>query len=220
MIAGEVRLATDNPRAHLTIFVVEDDKSVRDALCMLLEERGYITARFADAESFLRAYDDTAGCLLTDIRLPGMSGLKLQEALIVKGAKLPVIIITAHGDMEAARIAFRAGAVDFLEKPISTEDLINAIEAAFSREFMRLDTNARNTQRDAAFTSLSPREREVLDLVLQGRQSREIGDELGVSHRTVELHKSSILKKLDARSMLDVVRTYSGLPDSPPRKMR
>ena len=212
MIAGEVRLATDNPRAHLTIFVVEDDKSVRDALCMLLEERGYITARFADAESFLRAYDDTAGCLLTDIRLPGMSGLKLQEALIVKGAKLPVIIIT--------RIAFRAGAVDFLEKPISTEDLINAIEAAFSREFMRLDTNARNTQRDAAFTSLSPREREVLDLVLQGRQSREIGDELGVSHRTVELHKSSILKKLDARSMLDVVRTYSGLPDSPPRKMR
>lgn len=190
-----------------TVFIVDDDASIRDSLSLLLSLRGYATALFANAEDFLAALQpDWRGCVVVDIRMPGMSGLELQRCLRERGPSLPVIVITAHGDVAAARQAFLADAVDFIEKPFDGKQLLGAIENALSG-FRALDT----AQARAAFTKptlgqLSIREREVMKLMVKGLHNRRIAETLGISPRTVEVHKARVMEKLGAQNIVDLVR--------------
>jgi FixJ family two-component response regulator len=187
----------------LTVYVVEDDAAVRDSLALLLGLAGHRTAFFADAESFLAAWRDSwAGCVVADLKLPGASGIELQAALRERGSRLPFIIITAHGDVASARAAFRAEAVDFIEKPFDHAQVRAAIDNAFSRESLRL-ARAREGARLAALTA---REREVLELAAQGLHAKEIAARLGISPRTVEVHKTRIMDKLGVRNVAELVR--------------
>lgn len=197
----------DSRRAHLTVYVVDDDSAVRDALSLSLSLRGYRIAQFANAEHFLEAFDlSWAGCVIADIRMPGMSGLQLQTDLAVRGSQLPVVIITGHGDVSSARAAFRGQAIDFLEKPFDDEHLIGAIETAFERELDRINKRDGTAKREATLSALSPREREVMNYLIRGLHAKEIGEQLGISHRTVEVHKAHIMEKMGVRSVIDIVR--------------
>ena len=190
-----------------TIFIVEDDQSVRDALGLLLGLKGYSVAIFADANSFLKAYrPEWCGCLLIDIRMPGMDGLMLQKRLLDMGCHIPAIVMTGHGNVGSAREAFRANAVDFLEKPIDHEKLIAAIEEAFRRQETTRDKENQLTEFDRLLDNLTQREREVMNLVVSGRHNREIAEELGISVRTVEVHKARMMTKLQVSGVPDLVR--------------
>lgn len=194
-------------RAQLTVYLVDDDPAIRDSLSLSLSLRGYHIAQFASAEDFLNAFDPTwAGCVVADIRMPGMSGLQLQTELTQRGSQLPVVIITGHGDVASARAAFRGKAVDFLEKPFDDEHLTSAIETAFEFEAKRANQRAGAARRVAVMSTLSPREREVMAHLVRGLHAKEIGEQLGISHRTVEVHKAHIMEKLGVRSVIDVVR--------------
>ena len=196
-----------NPSSASTIFIVEDDQSVRDALGLLLSLQGYAVALYADAESLLRAYrSDWRGCLLIDIRMPGMDGLELQKCLLDIGCKIPTIVMTGHGDVESARAAFRTQAVDFLEKPIDHEKLISAIGEALERQTAQVDELRRTDAYEQMLEALTPREREVMDLVVRGRHNREIAELLGISARTVEVHKARMMSKLRVGGVPDLVR--------------
>ncbi len=191
----------------LTVFLVEDDSSVRDSLALMLGLAGYATAAYADAESFLAAWRaDWSGCVVTDLRLPGMSGLELQAALRSRGAALPVIVITAHGVGPSARVACRAAALDFLEKPFDDAQLRAAIDTAFALEQRRL-SSAEALRADAQrLERLTPREREVLEQAARGLHAKEIAAALGISPRTVEVHKAHLMEKLGVRNVAELVR--------------
>lgn len=199
-----------------TVFIIDDDAGIRDALAILLGLRGYRTTLFADAASFLGAYQpDWRGCALIDIRMPGMTGLALQHALRERDIRLPAIIITGHGDVRSAREAFRQSAVDFLEKPIDEERLISAIDEAFSQQSSELSRQ----RQAAAFTerlgTLTAREREVMHLVIAGRHNREIAAMLGISSRTVEVHKARMLSKLAVGGIPQLIRmSLSLIPET------
>jgi FixJ family two-component response regulator len=190
-----------------TVFIVDDDAGVRDSLAMLLELKGFHTRTFAAADAFLAEYrPEWPGCLVLDLRMPGMSGLELQAELARRGSTLPVIIITAHGDVATTRSALKGGAVDFIEKPIDDEALVAAIAAALDR-----DARERGRARAAAGTAerlarLTAREREVLALVAEGRHNREIAVALGISPRTVEVYKARMMEKLQVRRVPDLIR--------------
>jgi FixJ family two-component response regulator len=190
-----------------TVFIVDDDAGVRDSLAMLLELKGFRTRTFAAAEAFLAEYrPEWPGCLVLDLRMPGMSGLELQADLARRGSALPVIIVTAHGDVATTRSALKGGAVDFIEKPIDDEALVAAIAAAFDR-----DARGRERAQAAAgaaerLARLTGREREVLALVAEGRHNREIAVALGISPRTVEVYKARMMEKLQVRRVPDLVR--------------
>jgi FixJ family two-component response regulator len=191
------------PAAALTVYIVDDDAAVRDSLSLMLGLAGYATALFADAESFLAAYrDDWAGCVVADLRLPGKSGLELQAELRARSSALPFIIMTAHGNVPSARTAFQAQAVDFLEKPFDHAHLRAAIENAFSWEKLRLARAAEL----AKLATLTGREREVLEHAARGLHAKEIAAALGISPRTVEVHKTRIMEKLGARNVAELVR--------------
>ncbi len=187
----------------LTVYIVEDDASVRDSLALMLGLAGHRTAFFQDAETFLAAWrEDWAGCVVADLKLPGASGIELQAELRRRNSGLPFIIITAHGDVAAARAAFRADAVDFLEKPFDHGQLRAAIHSAFSKEDSRL-RHAVDTDRLALLTA---REREVLEQAAKGLHAKEIARALGISVRTVEVHKTRIMSKLGVRNVAELVR--------------
>jgi FixJ family two-component response regulator len=192
-----------------TVYIVDDDASVRDALSLLLSLRGYLTATFASAEDFLAALrPDWRGCVVVDVRMPGLSGLELQRALAGRGPLLPVIVITAHGDVDAARQAFLADAVDFLEKPFDGEQLLASIETALAG--LRTIAGARDAAaprpRAATLGALSAREREVMALMVRGMHNRRIAEELGISPRTVEVHKARVMDKLGVANLVELVR--------------
>lgn len=191
----------------LTVFIVEDDASVRDSLSLLLSLEGYRTAVYADAEALLDAWQPShRGCVLADLRLPGMSGIELQAELARRGSSLPFIIVTAHGDVPSARAAFLANAVDFLEKPFDEAQLKRAIATAFEREGERLQrADARRADTDR-IALLTPREREVMAHSARGLHAKEIAAALGISPRTVELHKARIMSKLGVRNIAELVR--------------
>ncbi len=190
-----------------TIFIVDDDPAVRDALGLLLGLQGYPVAMFADAESFLNAYRlEWKGCLLADIRMPGMDGLALQKRLQEMGCGLPVIMMTGHGNVDCARDAFRANAVDFLEKPIDHARLLSAVDEAFARQSAAQARSHQRQEFDRLLATLTPREREVMDQVVIGRHNREIADQLGISARTVEVHKARMMTKLAVDGVPDLVR--------------
>lgn len=196
-----------------TVFIVDDDPSVRDALSLLLSLRGYATAVFACAEDFLAALEPQwRGCVVADIRMPGMSGLELQQALAQRGPALPTIIITAHGDVAAARQAFRADAVDFLEKPFDGDQLIAAIAVALAGA--RGAPLQGGAPRPApALDRLSAREREVMTLIVQGMHNRRIAEQLEISPRTVEVHKARVMEKLGVRNLVELIRVVDAARD-------
>ncbi len=192
---------------NLTVFIVDDDPSVRDALSLLLGIQDYRVAVFGDAESFLKAYKkEWRGCLLLDIRMPGMDGLTLQKHLAGLGSELPVIIMTGHGDVASAREAFRALAIDFLEKPIDHKKLLAGIVDAFSRQQTKLVAAMEQGQIERLLSKLTQRELEVMDRVVAGLHNREIAAELGISPRTVEVHKARMMDKLGVSNVADLVR--------------
>ncbi|MEO8204416.1 MAG: response regulator [Betaproteobacteria bacterium] len=195
------------PATNLTVFIVDDDASVRDSLSLMLGISGYRTALFADAEAFLAAWrEDWRGCVVADLRLPGKSGLDIQASLQAEGSSLPVVIVTAHGDVPTARAAFRAHAVDFLEKPFDQKQLYAAIDKAFGLEERRVQGAASRQEVAEKVARLTPREREVLSRVVEGLHAKEIAAALGISPRTVEVHKARIMGKLEVRNVAELVK--------------
>ncbi len=193
--------------AALAVYIVDDDPAVRDSLSLLLSLRGYRTATFASAEAFLEALrPDWAGCLMADIRMPGMSGLQLQGELAARRVALPVVIMTAHGDVDSARAAFKAHAVEFLEKPFDDEGPARAVEACFARERDRLEASRVAVAGRESLAALTQREREIAVLLAQGLHNREVAQQLAISPRTVEVHKARIMAKLGARNLAELIR--------------
>lgn len=191
----------------LAAYVVDDDAAVRDALVLLLSLRGHRAAAFASAEDFLAAAKpDWAGCAIVDIRMPGMDGLALLKRMREGPVRLPVVIVTGHGDVASAREAFRNEAVDFLEKPFDADVLVETVEAIFRRERDRIASRREEGERERRLDALSAREREVLEQLLLGLHNRDVAERLGISPRTVEVHKARILDKLGARNVVDLLR--------------
>lgn len=199
------------PPSALTVYIIDDDAAVRDALGLSLGVRGYRTAIFADAESFLQAFRaEWRGCVLIDIRMPGMDGLALQRRLLQLGCTLPVIVMTGHGDIASARDAFKSRALDFLEKPLDQLRLMAAIDEAL----LQNQNDAQQTENERSFAALlatlTAREREVMNLIVSGRHNRDIADEMGISSRTVEVHKARVMQKLKVDSVAQLVRLSLG----------
>jgi len=193
-------------RARLSVVLVDDDAAVRDALGLVLSLHGYRTRSFATAEDLLGAADASwVGCVVADLRMPGRSGLDLGAELIARGITMPLIIITAHGDVASARAAFRLNAVDFLEKPFDDDQLIESIETAFGREVARLEASGARDQRERSLTLLSPREREIALLVASGMRNQAIAEKLAISPRTVEVHKARVMEKLGVRGLDELI---------------
>jgi RNA polymerase sigma factor (sigma-70 family) len=198
---------TEAGHAPPVVYVVDDDASIRDSLALMLGLAGYSTRPFADAESFLVAFEASwSGCVVADLRLPGMSGVELQARVRERGAAIPFVIITAHGDVPAARAAFRAQAVDFIEKPFEDAQLRSAIETAFALERRRNDAAGMRRADAEKLSRLTSREREVLEHAVKGLHAKEIAAVLGISSRTVEVHKTRIMEKLEVRNIAELVR--------------
>lgn len=195
-----------------TVFVVDDDEGVRNSLRFLLKSVGLATDARASASEFLDTYKpNQPGCLVLDVRMPGMSGLELQQQLNLRGAVIPVIFITGHGDIPMAVEAMQQGAFDFLQKPFRDQDLIDRIQRALERDARNraaLDQHARIRER---LDSLTPREREVLALMTRGRPNKIMAAELGVSQRTVEIHRARVMEKSGAASLAQLVRMVMDL---------
>lgn len=192
---------------HLTVFIVDDDASVRDSIALMLGIAGYRTALFADAEAFLAAWqEDWAGCVVADVKLPGLSGVQMQAALRERGSMLPFVIVTAHGDVATARAAFLSQALDFLEKPFDDAQLFAAVETAFALEERRVEQLDSRRADAGKLDRLTAREREVLEQAALGLHAKEIAAVLGISPRTVEVHKTRIMEKLDVRNVAELVR--------------
>ena len=197
----------NSSNARPTIFIVDDDAAVRDALKLLLRSVGQAVETFGSAQEFLDAYsEDRPGCLVLDIRMPGMSGLELQQKLNEKHSILPIIFITGHGDVPMAVEAMQAGAVDFIQKPVRDQDLIDRINQALEKDSAnRAALGERNDIRRRLET-LTPREREVLDLVVHGKANKVIAGDLKLSQRTVEIHRARVMEKMQASSLAHLVR--------------
>lgn len=190
-----------------SVFIIDDDPSIRDSLGLLLSLRGYRSSFFSSAENFLQAWrPNWQGCLLLDIRMPSMDGLTLQKALQAQGCTIPVVIITGHGDVNSSREAFRANAIDFLEKPLDEARLIEAIELAYARQNTQKEVRSKQERFAQKLEDLTRREFEVMQMVVSGRHNREIAVELGISPRTVEVHKARMMAKLDAGNIPELVR--------------
>lgn len=189
------------------VTLVDDDDAVRDSLALLLNFRGYRTRAFSSAEACLDAWQpDWRGCLLLDLRMSGMDGLALQQALIARGSMLPIVFLTGHGDLAHARLALKSGAVDFLEKPYEEAALLKAVEEAIERDMREYATHSHVAEITARIERLSEREHQVMNLVVAGKPNREIAEDLGISPRTVEVFKARMMEKMQARSVPELVR--------------
>ena len=190
-----------------TVYVVDDEPAIRDSLAMLLRSVGLQAQTFQSATAFLEAYGpELSGCLVADVRMPGMSGLELQEALAARESALPVIIITGHGDVAMAVRAMKAGAADFIEKPFNEQVLLDAVHRALASRKPGAPASAGRAEIEARVAALTPREKEVLLLVADGRPNKVVATRLGLSTRTVEVHRAKVMEKMQARSLADLVR--------------
>jgi FixJ family two-component response regulator len=198
------------------VIVVDDDDALRNAICTLIKAAELDCLQFSSARDFLADYlPPQRGCLVLEVRLPGMSGLELQQELNLRGDLIPVIFLTAHGDIPMAVEAMRRGAFDFLQKPFRDEDLLVRIQHAIAKDGERRQSLGEFSRFQAQLASLTPREREVLEHITQGKQNKIIGQELGVSPRTVEIHRARIMKKMNAQSVAELVRMMLDLGDTP-----
>ncbi len=192
------------------VYIVDDDAGVRDSLAILLRLHGYRVQAFASGEAFVAALDAVPhgepGVVLLDLRLPGMGGAHVQAELAARGTGWPVVILTAHGDASSARNALKAGAVDFIEKPIQEPVLLVALEQGMRRQQAAELEFARKADLERRLARLTPREREVMAMVVEGRHNREVAQVLGISTRTVEVYKSRVMHKLDVDRLPDLIR--------------
>jgi RNA polymerase sigma factor (sigma-70 family) len=203
-----------------TVYIVDDDHSVRDSLALLLNFRGYRTRQFASAEEFLEVWKaDSRGCLLLDLRMTGMDGLNLQQILTERGSRLPVVFLTGHGDIAQAKIALKAGAVDFLEKPIDHEALFTSLNEAMVKDTQQREEEQHLADLGNRLNRLSERERQVMERVVAGRHNREIATELEISPRTVEVFKARMMEKMQARSVPELVKLVLELGSSKPNRL-
>jgi len=190
-----------------TVFIVDDDDGVRASLRILLKSVGIAATPLASAKEFLASYHPSQpGCLLLDIRMPGMSGLELQTELNVRGAIIPVIFITGHGDVPMAVEAMQHGAFDFLQKPFRDQDVIDRVQKALARDRENRYALKGHERIRALLKSLTPREREVLDLMARGKPNKVMATELGLSPRTVEIHRAHVMEKMAANSVAQLLR--------------
>jgi FixJ family two-component response regulator len=190
-----------------TIYVVDDDEALRDSLIWMLESNGYRVCGMASAEEFLAGYrTDIAGCLILDVRMPGMSGLELHDKLRARHATLPIIFITGHGDVPMAVAALKKGAADFIEKPFGDKEMLALIGHCLARE--REDRARLQQEADIArrLDHLTAREHEVLELIIAGRLNKQIADDLGISIKTVEVHRARVMEKMAASSLAELVQ--------------
>jgi two-component system, LuxR family, response regulator FixJ len=195
-----------------TVFVVDDDEGVRNSLRFLLKSVGLATRIQSSAGEFLESYKQSQpGCLVLDVRMPGMSGLELQQQLNLRGATIPVIFITGHGDIPMAVEAMQHGAFDFLQKPFRDQDLIDRIQRALERDARGRNALSQHSQIRTRIESLTAREREVLALMTQGKPNKVMAAELGVSQRTVEIHRARVMEKSGAASLAQLVRMVMDL---------
>jgi FixJ family two-component response regulator len=190
-----------------TIFIVDDDEADRDSLAALLSTYGFQPQTYGSAQEFLADFAPTSrGCLLLDVRLPGMSGLDLQERLAQQGVHLPVIVITAYGDVPTAVRAMKAGAVEFIEKPYHGDLVVSAIRSVLDQELQTARRESETVEIASRIGRLTPRERQVMEQLVAGRQNKEIAHALGISPRTVEIHRARVMDKMEARSLSHLVR--------------
>lgn len=196
---------------NTVVYIVDDDAALRDATALFLHVHHISSQSFGSAEEFLATVQPgSSGCLLLDLKLGGMDGLELQQELVRRRIALPIVIVTAHGDVAATRAALKAGAFDFLEKPVDNDLLLEVIANAASWDERRRGQAAEAQERQLRIERLTPRERQVLELIAVGRSHREIAGALGISARTVEVYKSRMMEKLQARTLADVVRLAAG----------
>ncbi|MBI4695167.1 MAG: response regulator transcription factor [Gammaproteobacteria bacterium] len=189
-----------------TVFIVDDDGAVRDSLALLVKSMSLRVETFESARAFLDQYDPARpGCLVLDIRMPLMSGLELQQVLAERGIAIPIIFITGHGDVSMAVHAMRAGAVDFVEKPFKDQDLLDRINQALALDRSRRTAADQLEANRARFDSLTPRELEVMRRIVQGQANKVIAVELGLSERTVEIHRAKVMSKTGAKSLAELV---------------
>lgn len=194
---------TDKKLVHL----VDDEDAIRRSASYMLKTAGYAVATWASGAEFLKEVRHAEhGCILLDIRMPEIDGMEVHRALVEKGVTMPVVIMTGHGDISLAVRAMKAGAVDFLEKPFEKAVLINAIEAAFSRIAASGELTTRAAEAELILGALTPRERDVLEGLAQGLPNKTIAYDLGISPRTVEVHRANLMAKLDVRSLSDALR--------------
>ncbi|MCA9230990.1 MAG: response regulator transcription factor [Planctomycetales bacterium] len=192
--------------AEPIVSIVDDDQDVRQSLEVLLHGQKYSTVSYSSAEEFLNSYNpESAGCILLDVRMPGMDGLELQGILNQKNWKVPVIIMTGHADVAMAVEALSAGASAFIEKPFRRADLIRSIERALAQDQKVRDEKARLNELNEKFNQLTPRELEITDLVVAGHMTKQIASELQIGDRTVETHRRNLMRKLDANSVAELV---------------
>ena len=195
------------PENNPVVYVVDDDPSIRDALDSLIRSVGFRAQTFASAKDFLRSVrPDAPGCLVLDVRLPGLSGLDLQRELARVDIRIPIIFITGHGDIPMSVSAMKAGAVEFLTKPFRDQDLLDAIQAAVERDRASQEGRAELAELRSRHRSLTPREREVMQHVVSGLLNKQIAGELGTSEVTVKLHRGQAMQKMRAASLADLVR--------------
>jgi two-component system response regulator FixJ len=195
------------PPAGPVVHIVDDDDAVRRSLAMLLASFGHASATYSSAETFLAVLDGLdAGCVIVDIRMPGMNGLALQQELARRDSHLPVVIVTGHGDVALAVHAMKAGAVDFIEKPYSEQELMRAVDTALVKLQDAREHEAAASSAMARLALLTPRERDVLRLLVEGRPNKVIAHQLGISPRTVEIHRANVMDKLECRSLAEAVR--------------
>jgi len=191
---------------HAVIHVVDDDPAVRDALVMLLEQHGLKASAWPGAAELLAGLaPELPGCIITDVRMPGMDGLELQEELARRGVSMPIIVLTGHGDIPMSVRAMRGGAIDFLTKPVGAATLLASVREALRRDEETRRRAARAQSNHERLAGLTAREREVMELAVQGIPNKEIGRRLGISHRTVEIHRARLMQKTGTQSIGELV---------------
>ena len=192
-----------------TVWIVDDDPAIRNSLRWLVESIGLAVQTCASAEEYLQTYVDSPGCLITDIRMPGMSGLELQEEMAARGQTVPMIFLTAHGEVPSAVRAVKSGAVDFIEKPFSNQHLLDSIRRAVNADKIAREEMVARAEAVARLRSLSAREREVMDRIVEGRSNKEIAVELELAIKTVEFHRAHVMQKMGAASVAALINTVT-----------